>query len=173
MIKKASKKKRQRLTIPSSVSPLPAPVPPIPLANFTYSDVRHPVRQGNGIQCEVKFAASATYWPFLATHDDPEAHGRAIYAECDSGRWGGVPDYYPSEAELIDSAVDRISKGVRIATTAITRYQDRIDIDDATAADITALKAWKIYRVGLNRVADQSDYPHRLTWPVCPEVISF
>ena len=156
----------------AATPPVVIVVPAIPVDRFTYTNVRTPVRQANGIRCEVKFDANENYWSFLATPDDVEPHGRAIYAECDSGRWGPVPDYYPTDAELIAAAVERISTGLRIATTAITRYQDRIDIDDATQVDIALLKAWKTYRVGLNRLPDQPDYPHRLTWPVCPDVTS-
>ncbi|MEB0012577.1 tail fiber assembly protein [Glaciimonas sp. Gout2] len=155
-------------TSPASIVPLALPVD-----RFTYADVRTPVRQANGIRCDVKFDANENYWSFLATPDDVEPHGRVIYAECNSGRWGPVPDYYPSDAELIATAIERISNGLRIATTAITKYQDRVDIDDTTPADSALLKAWKTYRVGLNRIIDQPDYPHRLTWPVCPDVISF
>lgn len=167
-------KRHKAMKATMHVAPPQAMIPPALLGNrFIYTDVRSPVRQANGIRCEVKFDAKDDYWSFLATPNDVEPHGRAIYAECDSGRWGPVPDYYPSDAELIAAAVERISTGLRIATTAITRYQDRIDIDDATQVDIALLKAWKIYRVGLNRIVDQPDYPHRLTWPVPPDLALF
>ncbi|WP_447122121.1 tail fiber assembly protein [Glaciimonas sp. GG7] len=162
------KKSIPKNAAPKIVPPLSS-APVIPLVNFAYSDVRYLLRQANGIQCEVKFNANQTYWSFLATPDDVEAHGRAIYAECNAGRWGPVSDYFPSEAELCAVAKERIALGLYHANIAVTKYQDRVDIDDATDADLALLSAWKKYRVSLNRLTEQPDYPHRLTWPVSPE----
>ena len=161
-------KKSISATATSKAKPL-ASAPVLPLKNFAYSDVRHCVRQANGILCEVKFEANRHYWPFLATPDDVEAHGRVIYAECEAGKWGDVPDYFPTEAELCIAAQERIENGLHYANIAVTKYQDRVDIDDATEADLALLTAWKKYRVSLNRLPEQPDYPHRLTWPVSPD----
>jgi hypothetical protein len=47
--------------------------------------------------------------------------------------------------------------------------QDAVDIDEASAADIELLKAWKRYRVALSKVADQVGYPTDIEWPIAPE----
>ena len=45
-----------------------------------------------------------------------------------------------------------------LADTAIAPLQDAVDIDDATDAEVALLKAWKKYRVALNRLPDQPGY---------------
>lgn len=52
------------------------------------------------------------------------------------------------------------------ATTAITPLQDAVDIDDATEAELLQLKAWKTYRVALNRL-DLTTAPD-IAWPEMP-----
>jgi hypothetical protein len=52
---------------------------------------------------------------------------------------------------------------------AIAPLQDAVDIDDATEADVVRLKAWKKYRVALNRLPDQPGYSTTIEWPVIPD----
>lgn len=54
------------------------------------------------------------------------------------------------------------------ADSAIAPLQDAVDIDDATDAEFAALKAWKKYRVALNRLPEQPGYPAEIDWPVAP-----
>lgn len=54
------------------------------------------------------------------------------------------------------------------ADSAIAPLQDAVDIDDATDAEVLALKAWKKYRVALNRLPEQSGYPTEIDWPAPP-----
>ncbi|OOV90968.1 phage tail protein [Pseudomonas sp. MF6396] len=54
------------------------------------------------------------------------------------------------------------------ADSAIAPLQDAVDLDDATEAEATALKAWKKYRVALNRLPDQPGYPTDIDWPAPP-----
>jgi hypothetical protein len=51
------------------------------------------------------------------------------------------------------------------ATSAIAPLQDAVDLDMATDADGAALKAWKTYRVLVNRVDLTQQSP---VWPVVP-----
>jgi hypothetical protein len=55
-----------------------------------------------------------------------------------------------------------------LADTAIAPLQDAVDIDDATDADVALLKAWKKYRVALNRLPDQPGYSTTIDWPDIP-----
>ncbi|WP_161539976.1 tail fiber assembly protein [Glaciimonas sp. PCH181] len=155
--------------IASDLTPPVASASVAPADRFSYADVRNPVRQANGILCEVKFDANPDYWLFLAAPYDPETHGRAIYAECVAGHWGDVSDYFPTEAEFFNAATERIERALHHASSAITKYQDRIDIDDASATDIACARAWKIYRVDLHRLPRQNHFPHRITWPIAPD----
>ena len=54
------------------------------------------------------------------------------------------------------------------ADSAIAPLQDAVDLDDATEAEVAALKAWKKYRVALNRLPEQPGYPTDIDWPAPP-----
>jgi hypothetical protein len=150
--------------------PLPTQaVAPEPADPFAFSDIKDIVRLPMGYQCLVKFDCRNDYLTFLATADDIEAHGRAIYVACESGQWGDTPHYFPTDAEVLEAVQERASRELRRANSEVTKYQDRVDVDDASAADVALLRAWKIYRVGLNRLPDQENFPHSVTWPVAPD----
>lgn len=55
-----------------------------------------------------------------------------------------------------------------VADTAIAPLQDAVDIEESTDAELALLKAWKKYRVALNRVPEQAGYPTTIEWPVAP-----
>lgn len=55
----------------------------------------------------------------------------------------------------------------RVATDAIAPLQDAVDLEMATADEVTKLKAWKTYRVLLSRV-DLAQWP--AAWPAYPGV---
>jgi hypothetical protein len=171
----------QALPLISEPAPIP-PAPPLlsvllppeekPVDPFAYSDIKDIVRLPNGFQCAVKFDAKSDYLTFLACANDVEAHGRAIYKACAAKRARKVPDYLPTDGELLEATQERIARELRRANTEVTKYQDRVDVDDASAADIALLRAWKIYRVGLNRLPDQESFPHPLIWPVAPDTVT-
>ncbi|WP_211465712.1 tail fiber assembly protein [Collimonas silvisoli] len=143
---------------------LPAIIDP-----FAYADIKDIVRVAVGFECAVKFLHRDGYIAFLACPDDVEAHGRAIHAECAARAADGVPDYFPTDAEFLAAAQERMSNELRRANGEVTKYQDRVDVDDASDADVALLLAWKKYRVALNRLPDQAGYPHAITWPVAPD----
>lgn len=55
-----------------------------------------------------------------------------------------------------------------IATMRIAPLQDAVDLDEATSAEVALLKKWKQYRVALNRVQDQAEFPTNVQWPAVP-----
>lgn len=134
-----------------------------------YTDVRNPRRKPYGIQCDVKFVSRDTYLSFLACPDDIVPYGRQIYQECLDGKWGEVLVYVPTDEEVIGTVQDRMYRELQRANSAVTKYQDLVDVDEATAADVAQLKAWKKYRVELNRIPEQAGYPRNVTWPVAPD----
>lgn len=173
----------QELPVILDPTPIP-PAPPLvfpelqrakepePVDPFAYTDIKDIVRVPAGFTCAVKFNARDEYLTFMATADDVEAHGRAIYAACESGQWGNTPHYFPTDAELLEAAQERAARELRRANAEVTKYQDRVDVDDASPADVALLRAWKIYRVGLNRLPDQESFPHSLVWPVAPDTVT-
>lgn len=72
----------------------------------------------------------------------------------------------PSPEEV---AIGEYTRRRAIADTRIAPLQDAVDLDDASAQEVAALKAWKQYRVALSRVAGQPGYPDAVEWPVAPE----
>lgn len=85
-----------------------------------------------------------------------------------------VPDR-PPQAELPPPALDpvvaaqtQIAHLRAEADYAIAPLQDAVDGDEVTETELATLKAWKKYRVALNRVPDQEGYPLAIDWPAAP-----
>ncbi|MFJ2987736.1 tail fiber assembly protein [Collimonas sp. NPDC087041] len=167
------------LTLPELLDPTPIPpAPPLaqppvlapneeipPVDPFAYTDIKGIVRLPGGFQCSVKFTAHDDYLSFFACPDDVEAHGRAIHAACAARQ---APDYFPNDAEYLATAQERIELALRRANSEVVIFQDRVDVDEASDADRAQLTAWKKYRVAINRIPEQSGYPHAITWPAVP-----
>ena len=65
-------------------------------APVVIQNVRSPVwadADQTSVACIVKFAEFAREVPFMATDRDPEAHGKALYQEIISGKWGLIGPY--------------------------------------------------------------------------------
>ncbi|MBQ0269581.1 tail fiber assembly protein [Providencia huaxiensis] len=69
--------------------------------------------------------------------------------------------------QLIAEAEQQKQSLLAEANNAIAPLQDAVDLDMATDEEIEKLKAWKKYRVLLNRV-DTSTAPD-IDWPIKPE----
>ncbi|WP_326902802.1 tail fiber assembly protein [Kosakonia cowanii] len=52
---------------------------------------------------------------------------------------------------------------ISLATNSIDPLQDAVDLDEATEAEVALLKAWKQYRVAINRI--NANTPERISWP--------
>lgn len=70
--------------------------------------------------------------------------------------------------ELVAQAELETSRLRKVADDAIAPLQDALDLDEATEAEVQRLKAWKRYRVALNRLPDQPGYPGAIDWPAPP-----
>lgn len=55
-----------------------------------------------------------------------------------------------------------------VADSTIAPLQDAVDVEMATEEEISSLKAWKLYRVLLNRVDTSGDVADE-AWPVVPD----
>lgn len=71
----------------------------------------------------------------------------------------------PSALTIALAERDRL---LSIAALAIAPLQDSVDLEEATTSELTRLKAWKTYRVAVNRVNLQKDYPDTVEWPATP-----
>jgi hypothetical protein len=54
------------------------------------------------------------------------------------------------------------------ATLRIAPLQDAVDLDESTADETAALKAWKQYRVALSRIETDQGFPASVDWPKAP-----
>jgi hypothetical protein len=77
----------------------------------------------------------------------------------------------PSREEIIARIQGRVSVERKHADDAVAPLQDALDIDEITPEELLALKAWKKYRVELNRIPDQPGYPDAVAWPVAPGAV--
>lgn len=103
-------------------------------------------------------------------HPDLEWH------ECDEDiepGWGysnGTfsPPAPPSLDELTARAVAEKTQLMNWASEMILPLQDAVDLEEATSDELILLKAWKKYRVNLNRIEGQENYPESIDWPDPP-----
>lgn len=70
--------------------------------------------------------------------------------------------------QRLADVVAEIARLRKIADYTIAPLQDAVDIDDATADEVASLKAWKQFRVALNRIPAQPGYYEVIDWPVMP-----
>jgi hypothetical protein len=118
--------------------------------------------------------------PFTASPDDPEAHGRELFAQAKARQFGAVKP--PSEAQLLATVEAELEQRLRDTTAIIERLEIRLDsLQDAEVLKFIAskavnerdrlckeTKAWRTHRALLAVVPDQNGYPHHVQWPEAP-----
>ncbi|WP_167659306.1 tail fiber assembly protein [Pseudomonas fluorescens] len=77
----------------------------------------------------------------------------------------------PTTEELATAARVRRDDLLAKAALRIAPLQDAVDIDLASETEVQALKAWKTYRIDLNRIELQGGFPASIEWPQPPAVI--
>ncbi|SPW34089.1 Caudovirales tail fibre assembly protein [Edwardsiella tarda] len=133
-------------------------------------DVSNPKRIAPGV-IEVTIQHSILgALPFTALPSDVMDYGRDIYVRCLNGDFGPLVEEstLPSAStdELAHAADQKKQRLLAEAAKAIAPLQDAIDIGEATPEEEARLKAWKKFRVGVNRV-DTTQLP--ATFPPMPE----
>ncbi|MEW5546749.1 tail fiber assembly protein [Pseudomonas soli] len=71
--------------------------------------------------------------------------------------------------DLLASVLRGIARCRAQADQAIAPLQDAVDLDEASELEQQHLRAWKRYRVALNRLPDQDGFPDNLQWPAAPQ----
>ncbi|ATI63784.1 tail fiber assembly protein [Edwardsiella tarda] len=135
-------------------------------------DVSNPKRIAPGV-IEVTIQHSILgVVPFTALPSDVMDYGRDIYARCLNGDFGPIlvaestPTVVSSD-EPANTAEQKKQSLLTMATNAIAPLQDAVDLSEATPDEEARLKAWKRFRVEVNRV-DTSAAPN-ISWPAQPE----
>lgn len=73
-----------------------------------------------------------------------------------------------TDAEILADACRIRDELLSVAAIRIAPLQDAVDLDDASDTDMASLKSWKQYRVSVNRISDQPEYPKTIDWPATP-----
>ena len=79
-----------------------------------------------------------------------------------------TPSPAPTPEEVRMFAVAERDRLLSLAALRMAPLQDAVDLETATPAEIASLKQWKRYRVDLNRVEQQPDFPTTVAWPEVP-----
>lgn len=123
----------------------------------------------DGIITTASYDVSAL-WPMSASVAEVDAVPDTFDVSSLAGRWvfenGQITERIYTPAELITQANAILSGLMADAMLKIAPLQDALDIGDATEEELTLLKAWKTYRVLLNRL-DLSTAPD-IIWPEIP-----
>ncbi len=88
-------------------------------SNVSILDVKNGVysnAEGTSITCEILIASRGDYIKFTATKNDIEDHGRRVYEELVSGRWGHVDAYIPPYTEDQEFAIQEAKLIKQIST---------------------------------------------------------
>ena len=74
-----------------------------------------------------------------------------------------------AEAKALSSqALAERDRLLAAAATRIAPLQDAVDLGDASPEEEIEMEAWKRYRVALNRIQRQPDFPKVVDWPASP-----
>jgi hypothetical protein len=95
-----------------------------------------------------------------------------LYVDIGHSYEGGAFKAAPEPPDAPPTALAILAQRDALLTAAALRIdplQDAVDLDDATSAETTSLKAWKQYRVKLSRIEQQSGFPASVVWPKAPK----
>jgi hypothetical protein len=125
-----------------------------------WSDAEH-----TSITLFIKLDGFPEELPFTANPNDPEQHGREIFAAALAGDYGSVREYAPYVPTGEEAALQayNLRNGLLVES-------DWTQLPDARAA-MGAEKAaeWEAYRQALRDITDQPGYPTEINWPVAPQ----
>ncbi|MCU1722436.1 tail fiber assembly protein [Pseudomonas sp. 5P_5.1_Bac1] len=74
----------------------------------------------------------------------------------------------PSTESLVAAAIAQRDVLMREATLRMAPLQDATALGKSTAEEDAALRLLMLYRVDLNRIEQQPDYPGAIAWPALP-----
>jgi len=118
------------------------------------------------IDVVIKWDRFPQEFPFTASPDDCEAHGRAIFAAAVSGEYGPVAEYLPPPAPT----PEQLQAQAREKRNALLAESDWTQLPDArTAMGAEKAAEWDAYRQALRDITDQPGFPEEINWPVKPQ----
>lgn len=78
-------------------------------------------------------------------------------------------DPIPSPEQTLSISLEKRDSLLAYAALRIAPLQDAVDLETATDEEVIRLKAWKQYRVVVNRVSSQEGWPGLVNWPISPD----
>lgn len=120
------------------------------------------------------FSVDSDAWSVVADFRGQTFYDQATGAATAIETLGAVPANFcltppPLSAEKLQAqALGQRDALLATAAIRIAPLQDVVDLTIATAEEESALTAWKQYRVALNRIEQQTGFPHSIDWPVPP-----
>lgn len=114
------------------------------------------------IDLTIKWDAIDEELPFSASPNDPEVHGRAIFAAAVEGKYGPIAEYTPPPLE-------QLAELARAKRDHLLAESDWTQLPDARAAmGVEKAAEWNVYRQSLRDVPSQSGFPTDILWPIKP-----
>lgn len=123
-------------------------------------NIKNSVYNSDGtIDCEIEHPEFG-WIPFTASQNDPEQHGRDIFAAVQNSAAPYVPPPPPSEEEVMaeQAAEIRAKRNGLLSTSDWTQMPDA-PVDQA---------AWATYRQALRDIPQQDGFPTDVVWPTEP-----
>lgn len=116
------------------------------------------------VDCEIEHPVYG-WIPFTASPDDVEQHGRELYAEAISGKFGPIAAYVPPPPP----SVEQIAAGARNERDRLLAESDKYVLPDRWAMMTPEQQAaWSAYRQALRDITTQPGFPTEINWPVKP-----
>ncbi len=97
-----------------------------------------------------------------------QSQGKSIQSD-DNGYPIAVEPPSPTPEEWAEINLGRCSIFMNEAALKIAPLQDAVDLNIATEDEKQRLKAWKLYRIKLNRIEQQAGFPTQIDWPKPPD----
>nr|WP_314614276.1 tail fiber assembly protein [uncultured Pseudomonas sp.] len=117
---------------------------------------------GDYVPIEERFAPDYVNSLVDITDVSPQPEPWWTYSE---GVFSPPKPYVPTAEEVLAENVFMKGSLLGVAALAIAPLQDAVDLEEATSEETTLLKAWKQYRVAINRIDLTLPSP---SWPPQP-----
>jgi len=106
-----------------------------------YTEVTNPVYANatrTSIQCLVTFTGFPNPVPFIATADDPEAHGSEIYADLVSGKYGTIGPYVAPTLTVNQQYALALSNGLNVSSASDSTLNGNYPVSSTDQANVSS-----------------------------------
>jgi hypothetical protein len=129
-----------------------------------YTSIKNPIWSNlnkTDIDCLIKFDHLDEEVPFTASMNDICAHGRDIFNEITSGKFGVISDYIPPPPP----SLEELAQEIRNKRDFLLKESDWTQLSDVPKE---TKEIWADYRQALRDITEQNDFPTAVEFPVKP-----